>query len=503
MRAWRFLLSVVLAQWLIAAGSCVRTIEKTTTPPSSAADDKTTESGPPPAAPRFSAPAFLDRSLYVLDRELSSTRSGKMLRDALYFPTPARVLLFISDFDTVIPERRAGGLYLVLADDPTTTYALKGEAEVLSLHRAPDEREVYFEVLQKLEAAVPEQPGEDAAQGGQSDGAPLAPDDYAMKLHRLTSAGKDEDLALENVQVMQVLPGGKLVLGEVRDITHFAGTYFVSLGDAYKLYDVRRQKDVRGFDYQPLVSPELDRALRVVTNYDPSNYEDCFFAVYAGSCKELMEELEPILICPMFLTFTEERWQPVVQFARENELLLSRFAEDTDSTQTSTRLPYTTGKLSLGMFDLRTREFTPVIPAASPYLRVFYIPDESVFFYAYYDLVGEVRRYRVIASSIDGTTTRELYVRDGAERLSLTDVDIGGGSLLLVESCVEADGGYSLLRELRLTKEPPPPAGAEVEPVEEAEAAAPAEAGEDSRHTAPSFEEAPSLPRLDLPLDRA
>ncbi|OPX22973.1 MAG: hypothetical protein B1H03_03040 [Planctomycetales bacterium 4484_113] len=488
MRA-RFILLGGLVLSLLAAGSCIRTVERADSfVKGSATGDGTGLAESTPPAPRFSAPAFLDRSLYLRDKEILSVRSGKMLRSAFYFPAPPQALLFIADFDLAAPERQPGGLYLTLVDDPSATYALKGDSEVLSLRQSPDEPVVYYTKVEKVAASAPETPEPSVPRDGGGDGAPSA-QRYQLALHRLSSAGEDEDLDLKNVRVTQVLSGGRMLLRRVNDVTRLAGTYFTSLGDACKLYDSRRKEDILRFDYQPLLSPAGTRAVRIVTNYDPSNYADCYFALYAGRASDSRDELKLVSAYPLFLTFTEDRWHPVVRFAGETTLLLSRFVEDGEAARKPGCLPHTAGKISLGVFDLEREEFIPVIPSASPYLRVFNLPDEPVFFYSYYELGESGRRYHIVASSVDGNTTRELLTTTGQEQLFIADVDIASGSMLVVESYSTADEDYSLLRELRLSEEPPAPVAEGSEGT----------AGE----TAPPAGGDSSLPQLGLPIGRA
>ena len=380
-----------------------------------------------PAAQEYSPIAFLDESVFVRSKELFYSPSGRMLKQAAYYAGTDRVLALVTAYDTVRLEDRAGKLYLVDTQDASQVFQLKGGKTVLSFLKAPD-GSAYYHALEEGTAETAE---DETEQEGilKREGAL----DVEVVLHRLDTTGEDTS-----------------------GIAPFGGHYMRGLTTRWSLYDPETAADEREFDYSPLLSPDLSVALDVVRNYDASDYENSYFALYQGTPEQPGTELRLVYSCPYHVTLAPDRWDPVVQFVDDKRVLLSRFTPAEAVGDEEASVPNTKGKLTLELFDLTNHSLKTVLDDVSPHLNVLCRPGEPVFYFSSYTITGLNRVHSVCASAMDGSKVRVLAQNDIAGRVRMMDVDTVGGKLLVIEDYETAAGKYSLLRELALNATPLP-----------------------------------------------
>jgi len=444
-------LSVRIASWAAMAlllAACVpvpreetAVVPETAQPPPVSAE---------PAVQEYSPVAFLDESLHVRGRELFYSPNGRTLKQAAYYAGTDRVLALVTAYDTVRLEDRAGKLYLVDTQDASEVFRLKGAKTVLSFIKAPDGG-VYYHAL---EEGTAETAGNEAEQEGLlgREGAV----DVDVVLHRLDTTGEDTTVPVGRAFLESVTRGGKLLLAHVSGITPFGGYYMRGLTTRWSLYDAEVKADEREFDYKPLLSPDLSVALDVVRNYDASDYENSYFALYQGTPEQPGAELRLVYSCPYFVTLAPDRWDPVVQFVDDKRVLLSRFVPAETSGEDEASVPNVKGKITLELFDLTNHSLKDVLSDASPHLNVLCRPGDPVFYYSSYKITGLNRVHSVCAAALDGSKVRVLAQNDIARRVRLMDLDATGGKLLVIEDYETAAGNYSLLRELALSEAPLP-----------------------------------------------
>ncbi len=420
-----------------------------------------------PAVQEYSPIAFLDESLYVRSSELFHSPGGRMLKQTAYYAGTDRVLALVTTFNTVRLEDRAGKLYLVDTQDASQVFQLKGGKTVLGFLKAPD-GSVYYHAL---EEGAAEDEEEQAAQEGilGREGAV----DVEVVLHRLDTGGEDTTVPVERAFLESITRDGKLLLAHTSGFTPFGGLYMQGLTTRWSLYDAETAADEREFDYSPLLSPDLSVALDVVRNYDASDYENSYFALYQGTPEKPAAELRLVYSCPYYVTLAPDRWDPVVQFVDDKRVLLSRFTPSPAGEEEAS-VPNAKGKLTLELFDLTNHSLKVVLSDVSPHLNVLCRPGEPVFYYSSYTITGLSRAYSVCAAALDGSKVRVLAQNDIARRVRLADLDTAGGKLLVIEDYETAAGKYSLLRELALSAAPLP-APEEPEAAEEGASAEPPE----------------------------
>lgn|GEM_PF-2004531 len=418
-----------------------------------------------PAAQEYSPIAFLDESLYVRSSELFYSPSGRMLKQAAYFAGTERVLALVTTYDTARLEDRAGKLYLVDTQDASQVFQLKGGRTVLSFLKAPD-GSVYYHALEEGTAENAEEESEQEGIVGSE-----AALDVEIVLHRLGTDGEDVTVPAENALLESITRDGKLLLAHTSGVTPFGGYHMRGLTSRWSLYDPETAADEREFDYLPMLSPDLTVALDVVRNYDASDYENSYFALYQGTPGQPGAELRLVYSCPYFVTLDPDRWDPVVQFVDDKRVLLSRFVPAETPGEEEASVPNARGKLTLELFDLTNHSLRKALGDVSPHLNVLCRPGEQVFYYSSYTITGLNRVHSVCAAALDGSKVRVLAQNDIARRVRLMDVDIAGGKLLAIEDYETAAGKYSLLRELALNAAAPLPAPEEPETAEESASA--------------------------------
>jgi len=391
-----------------------------------------------------------------------------MLKQAAYFAGTDRVLALVTTYDAVRLEDRAGTLYLVDAQDASQVFQLKGGKKVLNFLKAPG-GDTYYHALEEVQPIEGEEAEDEVIMGRE------ATRDVEVVLHRLDADGEDTVVPVEGATVERIAKDGKLVLAHTSGITPFRGYYMRGLTTRWTLCDEAAAKDIYEFDYSPLLSPDLTLALDVVRNYDASDYEKSYFALYQGTPEQSAAELRLVYSCPYYVTLEEEQWAPVVEFVDDDKVLLSRFTPSEEGADEEASVPHTRGKLTLELFNLANHSLQVVLPDVSPHLDVICHPGEPVFFYSSYALVGVNRVHSVCAAALDGSKVRVLWQNDIARRIRFMDTDTMGGKLLVIEDYETGAGNYSLMRELALdaTSLPEPEKAAEdtgdeppVEPLE-------------------------------------
>ena len=465
------LLTVSLLVVAIAFAGCVPTTreEAPAVPETAPKPDVSAE----PAVQEYSPIAFLDESLYVRSSELFYSPSGRMLKQAAYFAGTDRVLALVTTYDTARLEDRAGKIYLVDTQDASRVFQLKGGRTVLSFLKAPN-GSVYYHALEEGSADSAEDEAEQEGIVGSE-----AALDVEIVLHRLGADGEDAVVPIQNALLESITRDGKLLLAHTSGITPFGGYHMRGLTSRWSLYDPETAANEREFDYLPMLSPDLSIALDVVRNYDASDYENSYFALYQGTPEQPGAELRLVYSCPHFVTLDPDRWDPVVQFVDGKRVLLSRFVPEA-TTEEEASVPNTRGKLTLELFDLTNHSLRKALSDVSPHLNVLCRPGEQVFYYSSYTITGLNRVHSVCAAALDGSKVRVLAQNDIARRVRLMDVDTAGGKLLAIEDYETAAGNYSLLRELALNAAPPMP-----EEADATEESAPAATPDSSSETGP------------------
>jgi len=400
--------------------------------------------------PRYSPVAFLDESLSVGQSELFFTPFGRMLKQAVWFGKPERVLILVTAYVSADAESLVGTMYLVSTVDVSATFQLKEKARVLSFKQSPDGT-VYYHAVEEIAR-------EPASEGQEEDVLVKrhAPVSAEVVVHRLGLDGVDSVLEPKNTLVEGILPDGKLLLAEISGLTPFRGGYVRGITSRWILREPPSADVLYEFDYMPLLAGDLSIALEVVREYDTSDYSKSYFAIYEGAVGSASRELRLVFSCPYFITLEEERWEPVAAFLDDTSLLVSRFLPlkvaggDEESGQA---VPNTQGRLSLERFDLKKHQLRPLLEDVSARLAVLCEPGSPVFFYRSTERQDAGVAHRVWVVAADGSRARMLSENTLARKVELADCDFPAGSLLLVEHYETATGNYSTLRELRLSEE--------------------------------------------------
>ncbi len=395
---------------------------------------------------KYSALAFLDKSIPFTKKSEVFTTEGRIAKSAYFYPDTDSLLIFITNSAIDVGKEVIFGGEIVLYSlkGSERTFGLKGELDVIGARSSVNSREVYLSAVEKTTRTI--------GNGRQESGATAT---LGVQPYLLEENGKLIRMSLTNIFITAVVGRDKLVARQVKHVNRKGAGYELEFG-SYLLIDSTSHKPLVRFDFEPQLSADASFALHIEQNYDPSNYENSFFSVsyldLTSNGKTMDEFREKTLYrTGFFLTLEEQRWNPQAVILNGNRILLTTFepARATDEV-----IPNASGKVNLEIIDVKRKGFQrrTIMEDVSPYIWLYPMQNEPVFFMVWKANSAGSKRVYLDAVSIDGKHIRRIYESAEAELLEVADFDVSKGSIVLIEH-IKGANPYSSVIVLSLSEE--------------------------------------------------